>query len=130
MLDNLPTPYLLGALFGLFIVYKISYTLHFNAKIRKLGARAPTRTSYAPYGLDLAWDVISHALKDQSYEMWLGMFEKFSPVHYTVEAGVGERVLLTAEPENIKAILATQFKDYGKGEAFHKDWYPFLGNGG
>jgi cytochrome P450 len=38
-------------------------------------------------------------------------------------------VIMTAEPENIKAILATQFKDYGKGERFRKDWFPFLGNG-
>jgi cytochrome P450 len=39
------------------------------------------------------------------------------------------RFLLTADPENIKAILTTQFTDYGKGEQFHKEWEPFLGDG-
>jgi cytochrome P450 len=37
-------------------------------------------------------------------------------------------VILTKDEENIKAILATQFSDYGKGEKFNKDWHPFLGD--
>ena len=39
------------------------------------------------------------------------------------------RVIFTADPENIKAILTTQFNDYGKGERFHKEWEAFLGDG-
>ena len=38
------------------------------------------------------------------------------------------RVIFTADPENMKAILTTQFNDYGKGEQFHKEWEPFLGD--
>ena len=29
-------------------------------------------------------------------------------------------MIWTADPENIRAILATQFGDYGKGEPFHE----------
>ncbi|CAO2652227.1 Nn.00g005100.m01.CDS01 [Neocucurbitaria sp. VM-36] len=126
----LSTSILLGALAVLYIAYRISKTLLTNAQIRRLGARPPIRTTYAPLGLDLAYEVITSAINDQTYEMWTGMFEKWcGPGRYTVEAGVGQRVILTAEPENIKAILATQFKDYGKGEQFRKDWHAFLGNG-
>lgn len=32
------------------------------------------------------------------------------------------------DPENIKAVLATQFEDFGKAEQFHTDWEPFLGD--
>lgn len=39
------------------------------------------------------------------------------------------RFITTADPENIKAILTTQFADYGKGERFHKEWEKFLGDG-
>jgi cytochrome P450 len=39
-----------------------------------------------------------------------------------------QRVILTADPDNIKAILATQFQDFGKGEQFNKDWHDFLGD--
>lgn len=35
---------------------------------------------------------------------------------------------MTADPENIKAILAKQFDDFGKGEPFHKQWKEFLGD--
>jgi hypothetical protein len=58
------------------------------------------------------------------------MFQKWAgPNHYTIEAGASARMIFTAEPENIKAILATQFKEYGKGEQFRKDWHAFLGDG-
>jgi len=29
---------------------------------------------------------------------------------------------MTVDPENIKAVLATQFDDFGKGEEFHAAW--------
>lgn len=41
---------------------------------------------------------------------------------------IGRRMVMTADPENIKAILATQFADYGKGEQFHREWNEFLGD--
>lgn len=127
---QLATPYLLGALAVLYIGYNISQRVYLNARIRKLGARAPIRTTYFPYGVDMAYDVITKAMKDETYDMWIRMFERWcGPGRYTIEAGIGERVILTADPENIKAILATQFKDYGKGEQFRKDWHTFLGNG-
>jgi hypothetical protein len=124
------TPYLLGGAAVLYVVYHIALALRDSARIRKLGARAPVRRSYAPWGIDIAYDVLSHALRDETYQVWLKMFNKWAgPGRYTIEAGIGERVILTAEPENIKAILATQFKDYGKGEGFRRDWHSFLGNG-
>jgi hypothetical protein len=128
--NHLSTPYLLGAAAILYVGYRIAQRLYIDARIRKLGARAPVRISYVPWGLDMAYDVVKYALNDKIYEMWITMFEKWcGPGWYTIEAGVGQRIILTAEPENIKAILATQFKDYGKGEEFRKDWYNFLGNG-
>jgi cytochrome P450 len=129
-ISHLSTPHLIGALVILFFGYNIAFTLIVNARIRKLGARAPVRKHYLPYGIDIAYNAVVTALEDKTYDMWLSMFKKYClPGHYTVEAGVGTRVIFTADPENIKAILATQFKDYGKGEQFRKDWYPFLGNG-
>jgi len=40
----------------------------------------------------------------------------------------GQRVVFTADPDNIRAILATQFGDYGKGQGFRDDWHPLLGD--
>jgi hypothetical protein len=47
---------------------------------------------------------------------------------YTVESiAIGERMIFTSDEENIKAVLATQFSDFGKGPQFRKEWKEFLG---
>ena len=54
--------------------------------------------------IDVWWWLLSHSTRNQ-----------------TVEINVaGQRMVFTADPENTKAILATQFGDYGKGEPFHE----------
>lgn len=121
--------FVLPGLFVFYVVYNTTCKVIQNRKIRRLGARAPIRTTYYPYGLDIVYEVVTHMLRDENYELWLKMFDTWGRGGHTVEAGSGERVILTAEPENIKAILATQFKEYGKGEKFRQDWFTFLGNG-
>lgn len=41
---------------------------------------------------------------------------------------MGHRTLFTADPENIKAMLATQFESFGKGKRFRADWFELMGN--
>lgn len=65
----------------------------------------------------------------RNFEAWKNYFARDGRGGFTVETRlIKERIIFTADPENIKAILATQFRDYGKGEGFHKDWKPFLGD--
>lgn len=45
-----------------------------------------------------------------------------------LDSGISNRLVLTADPENIKALLTGQFADYGKGESFHEEWREFLGD--
>ncbi|TWU78972.1 hypothetical protein ED733_008196 [Metarhizium rileyi] len=40
-----------------------------------------------------------------------------------------KRVIITREPEQIKAILATNFASFGHGPQWHRLWRPFLGEG-
>ena len=48
---------------------------------------------------------------------------------WTSEARLlGHRIIFTADPQNINALLATQFSDYGKGKPFHNQWKAFLGD--
>ncbi|KAF1979634.1 cytochrome P450 [Bimuria novae-zelandiae CBS 107.79] len=127
---TITTPKLLSGLFILYIVYAVAAKLSYNAKLRKLGARAPIRRTWLPFELDLAYGVVKAALDDRIYEFWVHTLTTYGRNgYYTIETGIGERVIMTADPENIKAILATQFKDYGKGESFHKDFQDFLGDG-
>jgi cytochrome P450 len=84
-------------------------------------------------GLDFpVWSTIA-LKKNQAYEFWdwiftdTGSAEKGS---YTAELRIlsSSRVIFTADVENTKAILTTQFQDYGKGEQFHGEWKDFLGD--
>ncbi|ORY11838.1 cytochrome P450 52A11 [Clohesyomyces aquaticus] len=125
----LSLPYIVLLLIALRILYSQGLKLYKNRRISQYGARAPIRTTYLPFGLDMLYTAIKHMLADKNYEQWLKMFGTYGNGGYTVEASLGERVILTAEPDNVKAILATQFKDFGKGEKFRKEWHPFLGNG-
>ncbi|UKZ73397.1 hypothetical protein TrVFT333_001043 [Trichoderma virens FT-333] len=40
-----------------------------------------------------------------------------------------KRVLITRDPEQIKAVLATNVSSFGHGPMWHKLWRPFLGDG-
>ena len=42
---------------------------------------------------------------------------------------LGSRTIVTVDSDNIKAILATQFDQYGKGPQFTTSWQQFLGHG-
>lgn len=122
-------PYILLALFTLSLVRKYITRIIRDRKVARLGGRAPLRTTYLPYGVDFLYEVLQFMVKDQNYELWLHTFKKYGSGGYTIESDGAERVVMTAEPENVKAILATQFKEFGKGEAFRLDWHEFLGDG-
>lgn len=51
-----------------------------------------------------------------------------APTHTAELTTIVSRVIITDDPENIKAILTSQFADFGKGELFHREWYDFLGD--
>lgn len=112
-----------------FLYINISILLE-NRAIRRLGAFAPSVKARLPFSIDVVLRSISNATSNKDLDFWAWLFawspNKHSP---TVEVSLArQRFIFTADPENIKAILATQFQDYGKGEPFHEDWKHFLGD--
>ena len=66
-------------------------------------------------------------MKYKNLEFWQESLKKVGA--NTFEARLfGRNIIFTIDHENIKAILATQFHDYGKGETFHNEWKDFLGD--
>jgi hypothetical protein len=124
----LSLPYILLALFTLSLARNYTAKIFRNRRIARLGARAPIRTTYLPYGVDFLYEVLRFMVKDMNYELWLHTFKTYGFGRYTIESDGAERVVLTADPDNVKAVLATQFKEFGKGEAFRLDWHDFLGD--
>ncbi|KAI1106644.1 cytochrome P450 52A11 [Jackrogersella minutella] len=116
----------------------VLFTIHFflrmicrsideNIRLRRLGVRGSRVKSNMPFGLDIIQKQVKASKNYKSVEYFLECLE--NAPDYTAEARIlGRRVVLTADPENIKAILATQFAEFGKGEQFHKDFSEFLGD--
>ena len=75
--------------------------------------------------MDLVVDSIKSTMQHKNLEAWQSWFGS----RPTVEGSpAGLRCIFTCDPENIKAVLATQFTSYGKGKPFHEDWKDFLGD--
>lgn len=81
-------------------------------------------------GLDIANISRGHLARDDDLGFWGWLYARLpSGRSKTIELTLArQRFIFTADPENVKAILATQFQDFGKGELFHHDWKEFLGD--
>ncbi|KAK5015392.1 hypothetical protein LTR16_003046 [Cryomyces antarcticus] len=124
--------------FNIILLLLVSLTIYYqfrlfqsNRKIRALGGHAPVRTTWLPFGIELIYNGVKYHKAQRNLELWLGFFHGYgNPANpYTIEAtACGQRVIFTADPENIKAVLATQFQDFGKGKMFNEEWHDFLGD--
>ncbi|KAM5356253.1 hypothetical protein ACJ41O_002899 [Fusarium nematophilum] len=110
------------------VVYYIACRIDEHRRIRRLGRYGPYLRTYLPWGLDCLAKNIIATVKHQNLRLWReAIFGPFNS--WTVESRLlNIRTVFTADPANIKAILATQFGDYGKGEPFHREWTEFLGD--
>ncbi|KAH8664469.1 cytochrome P450 [Xylariales sp. PMI_506] len=114
--------------FGLIILYWSYVQFDKARRLRRLpGVRAHRLHASFPFGIDMIVKQLRASRRHQNLERFESLI-RGSP-NFTVEGTIlGKRFVLTADPENIKAILATQFTDYGKGEPFHEEWKEFLGD--
>ena len=143
---------LAAAVAGLLLVwYLVQWGLD-ERRIRRLGVHAPVKhglpmgerrpsspasVSLAPTpadslfppppGVDFVFRALVAARRNQHMELWQNNFKTYCTD--TIELYPGNRrVIFTDDPENMKAILATQFQDFGKGEPFRLEWHDFLGD--
>lgn len=121
---------LIIAVVTIYSLIKITTWIKTERKIRALGGHAKKVNTKFPLDLDLIARAIKATMSHKNLETWNRWFTTSTgEKRYTMEAKpVGRRLVFTADPENIKAILATQFTDYGKGEPFHEEWSDFLGD--
>lgn len=75
-------------------------------------------------GMDMPVKASIKFMKNEAVNAWLDEFLRLGSEetkNWTMELRIlaDARVIMTADPENIKAILTTQFSDYGKGELNH-----------
>ncbi|GAM38721.1 hypothetical protein TCE0_033r09677 [Talaromyces pinophilus] len=114
------------------ITYSILSSIYLRIQHRrKASAQGCQPPKKAPGGfLGLGYNNYKAIVKYSSEYRLLDLIHKRARENgYTHEQVVlGTRALVTAEPENIKAMLATQFNDFGLGIR-RKAFGPFLGDG-
>ncbi|KAK7530584.1 cytochrome P450 [Phyllosticta citribraziliensis] len=114
------------------VAYFIYRLANEEIKIRRYGGHAPSMQKWwDPLGASFIYGLTSHSLRDETLEFFHDQFCLSShgrkrPYNYEVRL-CGTRLIFTADPENVKAMLSTQFNDYGKGEKMRQDWHDLLG---
>ncbi|PGH15533.1 hypothetical protein AJ79_02315 [Helicocarpus griseus UAMH5409] len=125
-------PWLLLGVVAPLIVKRAMRNASKEAKIRQCGGHAPQYRGWLPFGLSFIVDFRSAVSSDDCLKFCSNTFVRLCRGRknpYTVEATVaGQRIIVTADPENIKAILATQFWEFEKGAKFRRDWVDMLGH--
>ena len=126
-------PQLALALISLFVLSVYTRRYLKERKIRALGLTAPVIRTYLPWGIDMPIKAVRYFVANRAMDAWLDEYKKLgAPAtgNWTMELRIltSIRILMTSDPENIKAILTQQFSDYGKGVQFHAEWQDFLGD--
>ncbi|KAI2607266.1 cytochrome P450 monooxygenase CYP539B5 [Hypoxylon fragiforme] len=113
------------------VYYTIQRTRH-EYRIRKIGGvHAPCLASNFLTVTPCFLGTAKAQMRNQLLERFDSFFDQATPecpncVEF--QARPRERYLVTRDPEHIKAVLTTQFSEFGKGPAFHDLWRPFLGD--
>ncbi|KAI0602244.1 cytochrome P450 [Biscogniauxia sp. FL1348] len=123
--------YLIVAL-GASLLYYLFLTIQKNAAIRKYGGTRiyslySNPITAIPWTLYVMRNVARNTVL-QMYETRYGALPPGSMHAFEAQASPGARSIETREPAHIKAVLAGQFADFGKGPLFHQIWRPFLGD--
>ncbi|KAI0021020.1 cytochrome P450 [Xylariomycetidae sp. FL0641] len=113
--------------FVTFALWRVYLKVDEITRLRRLGQRGPKVNSTWPFGLDLIIKQVRGCRHHQNLQVFQDLMSTVP--NYTGEGRVlGRRIVFTADPDNIKAMLATQFHDFGKGAPFHAEWREFLGD--
>lgn len=122
-----PTVLMVGALLAAFLVLRYLVLLyHHYAQAKSLHCETPPHGDSAFFGIP-AFYRLTKAVREKRWIDYLT--DQFAINGNTFQQQFLNRKLLTTiEPENVKAVLATQFQDFCLGTR-HEQFYPLLGDG-
>ncbi|OJJ06777.1 hypothetical protein ASPVEDRAFT_46128 [Aspergillus versicolor CBS 583.65] len=122
-----PPILLLGALCLAFLILQsIRRRLQRRIYAKKWGCQPPPVAQTGIYGIRTFLD-LNKAMNETRLVEYIS--DRYDEHGYTFEQSVfGDSAVSTAEPENLKALLATQFNDFCLGTR-RREFYPTLGDG-
>ncbi|PYH87405.1 cytochrome P450 [Aspergillus ellipticus CBS 707.79] len=123
-----PMALLLGAVF---ITYKILQSIHRVYHDRRtakaLGCKPAAAIPSGILGIS-GFLTMMKAVKEKRWVEHIASFYETTGTTFVQTAIGGVEMYGTTDPENLKALLATQFQDFRLGTR-HREFYPLLGNG-
>ena len=122
-----PTVLLVGALCAAFLVVRYLTQLHYHRKqSRSLHCRPCPSGSSGFFGIP-GFIRLTKAVREKRWIDYVA--DQYAIYGNTfTQQFLGRGLVTTIDPENIKAILATQFQDFCLGTR-HEEFYPLLGDG-
>lgn len=120
-----------GAIIGFALLYKLLGYIHYRRLLTRFGAKPYTNVRPSHFwGLPLVIGTSIVRNKGRFPENIVNSLDicKNPEVRTWYSRAIGKEIILTADPENIKAILATQFNDFGIGLRYTV-LKPLLGRG-
>lgn len=118
--------FFLGAYVSFLVVRYILQQQHHRQLARSLGCEPPTPGGGGFLGI-YGFVKLTKAVKEKRWIEFIA--DQYKTYGNTVrQSFLSRRIISTIEPENIKAVLATQFKEFGLGTR-HREFYPLLGDG-
>ncbi|KAJ5713476.1 n-alkane-inducible cytochrome P450 [Penicillium malachiteum] len=127
MLDSLGIGYstLLWVVIASLGLLKLWRTLSDWGFAQRNGCGEVTKMPSYIFGLDILWDFIKATNNNYAIDLVEDWQRKFGR---TFQLRLGRKLILTSEPKNFQAILATQFEDFDLGSR-NDAAHPMLGDG-
>ncbi len=124
LLNNMMLPILLAGLSALLLIWIVE-RLRTKRALDKLGLPA-TKVPSWPFGLDEIRTLLRTVKEGRLLDELLVRSQLYG---HTYQMNIlGTPLIVTDDPDNIRAVLATQFKAFGKGPQFHSMSKDFLGD--
>lgn len=117
-----------AALFVFFMIKSEVDEILYRRKSRKHGCEYPYYYSERPLGIKTFLDLRSAVSRMETFQWFKMKFKDYEGMVTGRIEFLGNKILLTIDPEVIKTILATSFKDYSLGQRYEQ-MNPLLGNG-
>lgn len=116
-------------LIGAGLIFVLSTNLKNAYYSYKLGCKNPVHLKRAGWtGIPALIDAIKAKNSGKLAEFGGDTFDELNSKNFYLNVAGVLKIIFTIEPENIKAVLATQFNDFSLGTR-HAHFYPLLGDG-
>jgi hypothetical protein len=122
--------FLLSAWVAYKIVDSILTSRRHAKRAAELGCKPPpVFPTRWPFGLDFMWRLVKADRAGLLPPFTLIMYKEMGGATTHEQNFIGRIGLVTVDPKNIQAILATQFHDFALGQTRRGNFFPLLGNG-